>query len=247
MLLYLYQRTWCPTVRKAVSMPKYRREKAEAEAETDRRNRKIAGIMVKWCVPLFWSLIVLECIGLVENLFEKSSVIMLVFSGVSNLLYLAESFILFKMRPAAEQYGKAALFTMLTVVFWGISDFLSAGNAVQILTMLIALPGAIFSYLDVYHTYNAHSDAVTDADGELAEKWEKLWKWTIYALIGMFLAVPVSALLGILGFLLLLAVMVATVICGVLKLVYLHTLRVFGEEADKKVIQDTLDRILAEI
>lgn len=41
-------------------------------------------------------------------------------------------------------------------------------------------------------------------------------------LVGMFLAVPVSAVLGILGLLLLLVAMVATVICGVLKLVYLH-------------------------
>ena len=216
------QRTWCPTVRKAVSMPKYRREKAEAEAETNRRNREVAGLMVKWCVPLFWILIVLECIGFVENLFEKSSAIMLVLSGVSVLLCLAESFFLFRMRSAADRYGKAALFTILTAVFSGISAFLSAGNTVQILTILIALPGAVCSYLSVYHTYNAHSDAVTDADGELAEKWEKLWKWTIYALIGMFLAVPVSAVLGILGLLLLLVAMVATVICGVLKLVYLH-------------------------
>lgn len=213
------QRTWCPTVRKAVSMPKYRREKAEAEAETNRRNREIAGLMVKWCVPLFWILLILEGIGLVETLFEKLSAIMLVFHGASELLYLLEAFFLYKMRPAADRYGKAALFTMLTAVFSGISGFLSSGDTAQILTILIALPGAIFSYLAVYHTYNAHSDAVTDADGELAEKWEKLWKWTIYALVGMFLAVPVAALLGILGLLLL---MIATVVCGVLKLVYLH-------------------------
>ncbi len=216
------QRTWCPTVRKAVSMPKYRREKTEAEAEINRRNREIAGLMVKWCVPLFWILLILEGMGLMDTLFEKVPVMQLVLNSAAILLYLLETFFLYKMRPASERYGKAALFTMLTAVFSGISGFLSSGDTAQILTILIALPGAIFSYLAVYHTYNAHSDAVTDADGELAEKWEKLWKWTIYALIGMFLAVPVSAVLGILGLLLLLAVMAATVICGVLKLVYLY-------------------------
>jgi hypothetical protein len=216
------QRTWCPTVRKAVSMHKYRREKAETEAENDRRNREIAGLMVKWCVPLFWCMIFFEGIGLIAKLFENSSSITLIFSGVSVLLYLAESFFLFRMRPAADRYGNAALFTLLTAVFSGISSFLSAGTTTQFLTILIALPGAILSYLSVYHTYTAHSDAVTAADGDLAEKWEKLWKWTIYALIGMFLAVPLSAVLGIIGLLLLLAVMIATVVCGVLKLVYLY-------------------------
>lgn len=216
------QRTWCPTVRKAVSMPKYRREKAEAEAETNRRNREIAGLMVKWCVPLFWILLILEGVGLMDTLFEKVPAMLLVFNSAAILLYLLEALCLYKMRPVADRYGKAALFTMLTAVFSGISGFLSLGNTAQILTILIALPGTILSYLVVYHTYNAHSDAVTDADGELAEKWEKLWKWTIYALVGMFLAVPAAALLGVLGLLLLLAAMVATVICGVLKLVYLH-------------------------
>lgn len=216
------QRTWCPTVRKAVSMPKYRREKAEAEAETSRRNRKVAGIMVKWCVPLFWILLILEGVGLMESLFEKAPTILLFFNGATILLYLLEAFCLYKMRPAADRYGKAALYTMLTAVFSGISGFLSLGNIAQILTILIALPGAILSYLAVYHTYNAHSNAVTDADGELAEKWEKLWKWTIYALVGMFLAVPAAALLGVLGLLLLLVAMVVTAICGVLKLVYLY-------------------------
>ena len=55
-----------------------------------------------------------------------------------------------------------------------------------------------------------------------SSRWEKLWKWTIYALVGMFLAVPVSSLLGLIGLLLLLAAMIAAVVCGVLNLIYLH-------------------------
>ena len=178
--------------------------------------------MVKWCVPLFWILLIQEGVGLMDTLFEKVPAMLLVLNSAAILLCLLEAFCLYKMRPAADRYGKAALFTMLHAVFSGISVFLSSGDTAQILTILIALPGAVFSYLVVYHTYNAHSDAVTNADGELAEKWEKLWKWTIYALIGMFLAVPVAAVLGILGLLLLLAAMVATVICSILKLVYLY-------------------------
>ncbi len=216
------QRTWCPTVRKAGSMYQYRREKAEAEAETKRRNRETAQVIVKWCVPLFWILLILEVVGLADSLFEKAPTIPLILNGISVLLCLAEAYCLFKMRPAADRYEKAALFTLLSAVFSGIPGFLPFGEKMQFLAVLLALPGAVCSYLAIYHTYNAHSDAVSGVDGELAEKWEKLWKWTIYALIGMFLAVPVSALLGILGLLLLLAALVATVVCGVLKLVYLH-------------------------
>ncbi len=216
------QRTWCPTVHKAVSMHKYRREKAEAEAETDRRNLEIAGIMVKWCVPLFWLLIVLEVVGLTDTLFEKVPAMQLVLNSAFILLRLLEAFFLYRMRPAAERYGKASLFAMLTAVLSGISGFLPSGDAARFLSVLVNLPGTVLSYLSVYHIYNAHSDAVTDADGELAEKWETLWKWKIYVLVGLFLAVPVSAVLGILGLLILIAVMAAAVLCDVLELVYLY-------------------------
>ena len=216
------QQTWCPTVQKSISMPKYRREKADAEAEISRRNQDNAGVMVKWCVPLFWVLLILEGVGLIDSLFENVPTIMIALNSIMILLYLLEAFCLYKMISVTDRYGKAALFTILTTVFSCIPGFLSSGDVSPLLVTLIALPGAIFSYITVYHTYNAHSEAVTDADGELAEKWEKLWKWTIYALVGTFLVVPVSTLLGVLGLLLLLAVMIATVICGVLKLVYLH-------------------------
>ena len=63
---------------------------------------------------------------------------------------------------------------------------------------------------------------LAEADGELAEKWENLWKWTIGALIGTFLAVPVSAVLGLIGLLLLIASQLAEIVCRVLELVYLY-------------------------
>ncbi len=236
------QQTWCPTVQKSISMPKYRREKADAEAEISSGNRKNTGIMVKWCVPLFWILLILESAGVIDSFFEDAPTILIVLNSITILLYLLEAFCLYKMSSVTDRYGKAALFTMLIAVFSCIPRFLSSENIAPFLITLIALPGAIFSYhavyymlitlialpstifscLAVYQTYKAHSDALSNVDGELAEMWEKLWKWTIYVLVGMFLVVLTSALLGFLGQLLLLVVMIAMAICGVLKLVYLH-------------------------
>ncbi len=211
------QQTWCPTVQKAISMPKYRREKAEAEAEINRRNRKNAVIMVRWCVPLFWILLILEGVRLIASLSENTPAVLTV---LSSMLILSEAFCLYKLRSVTERYGKAALFTVLTAVFSCIPAFLSADHAA--LFTLVTLPGTILSYLAVYHTYSAHSEAAVDAGGELAEKWEKLWKWTIYVLAGAFIVALASVLLSVLGLLLLLAAAIASVICGILNLVYLH-------------------------
>lgn len=216
------QRTWCPTVRTAASMHQYRKEKAEAERARAQRTRETAAIMVRWCVPLFWIILLLEAVGLLGDLFEHAVVLSMILNGIYILLYLLEAFCLLKMRSVSDRYGNAALFILFSSAFSGISMLLSGMEGSPILGILIGLPGSVLSYLAIYHTYNAHSDAVVDADGELAEKWEKLWKWTIYALVGMFLAVPVSSLLGLIGLLLLLAAMIAAVVCGVLNLIYLH-------------------------
>ena len=216
------QRTWCPTVRQAGSMPKYRKEKEEAECARLMRTQENAKIMVKWCRPLFLILLISEILGLIDSLFESIPTVSLILSGFSILFCLAKALCLFRMRPAASRYEKAALFTLLNAVFACVSAALLWSTLGSMLITLIGIPGAVISYIAVYQTYTAHSDAVTDADGELAEKWEKLWKWTIYALAGIFLSVPVSAILGILGVLLMLASMIAMIVCVVWELIYLH-------------------------
>lgn len=216
------QRTWCPTVRQAVSMSKYRREQEEAAMAADKRNAENAVHMVKWCVPLFWLLLLLEVFGVIRSLFENVPIAYMVLSGIGIVLECAEAYCIWQMRSVTSRYEMAARYVLFATVCSGLVTFLPTDRLPTILALLISVPGAVFSYFGVYHTYNAHAEAVTEIDSDLAEKWEKLWKWNIYALIGIFFAVPLASLLGILSLLILLAAMVAVIVCDVLKLVYLH-------------------------
>jgi len=216
------QRPWCPTVRKSFSMHKYRREQAEAEASSSRRILENAAVMTKWTLPLFWTLLVLEITGLADTIFENTPPLPLILLGVTILLTLFHGFCLWQMGTVGDRYRKAALFRILSGVLTGLAGLLSLWAGAGNLSVLFSLPGAVLGYIALYHEYNAHGEALAEADGELAEKWENLWKWTIGALIGTFLAVPVSAVLGLIGLLLLIASQLAKIVCRVLELVYLY-------------------------
>ena len=135
-----------------------------------------------------------------------------VLNGIRILFSLAEAFFLVKLHPMADVYGKAALCTLLTGVFTGISGFLSPDSISLGLAFIISLPGAILSCFAIYYTYNAHADAVTMADCELTDKWRRLGIWTVLALAIVFLPCPITMLTS----------MITIIICGILELVYLH-------------------------
>jgi hypothetical protein len=88
-------------------------------------------------------------------------------------------------------------------------------------------------FVGIYHTYNAHSWVTAEADPELSDNWEKLWKWEVITLAGT-LCSPILAVLGLLGVLVLLALLVFSVIVDVLALVYLRRtaelMKLYAEE-----------------
>ena len=70
--------------------------------------------------------------------------------------------------------------------------------------------------------FHGYADTLAGLDEDLAEKWRKLWKWTIGAMGVMIGSLLIILIAPILGLLLTLAGAVASIITSVLKLVYLY-------------------------
>ena len=99
----------------------------------------------------------------------------------------------------------------------------------ETLRFFVSLPAAILSLIAVYQEYGAHSEVLSDFDGELSEKWDKLRKWYIGLTVGSVLT-PFAALFGILGVLIIVAYFIAYVSVSVLSLVFLwRTAAVFND------------------
>ena len=128
---------------------------------------------------------------------------------------------------AAELGMKEICFTDHVEPFiWG------DGSPTWMLLPLVLL--AIAALAGVYREYLGHSEMLEGVDGELAEKWRKLWKWYIISFAvtigGIFAALisPVLAIFVVLGG------AIAAVVVSVLKLVYLYrTAKVFRALAEE--------------
>lgn len=126
-------------------------------------------------------------------------------------------YILLQLAPAGERYRKAGIFrgaelacTLITRILFS-STFLTAA-------------GSVCGLISAYQEYNAHSEALTEKDPDLAKKWERLFVWIIVANV---LMVPATflAVLPTIGVIALTVVMLLGMALNLLYLVYLYRMR----------------------
>ncbi len=208
------QRTWCPTIRDARFMPRRRKTEEEAEQASIDRVCAQAKTMVRGLTPLFWLMIAGEVLGLLkfENMFLPALILTLVTGG----FMLGQAFCLGKLQSVVSRYRTAALChgicAAVHIVSRLLEQFLIQNTK---LNLLLSLPAAVFGIMAIYHTCEAHAEAVADADGELAQTWERLWKWQIgvsFAPVAILLLLIFSpALSGLLSIASLIAILVVRI------------------------------------
>ncbi len=172
------QRTWCPTLKDARSMPLRRKTEKEAEQASIERIYAQAKTMVRWLTPLFWLLIIREVLGLVQ--FENMFLLTLLLTVIVGGLLLGQAFCLGKLQSVTSRYRTAAICHGIyagTNIVSSLLELFFLQNAA--LKFLLALPALVCEIMAIYHTCEAHAETVASADGELAETWERLWKWQI--------------------------------------------------------------------
>ena len=101
------------------------------------------------------------------------------------------------------------------------------------LALIFTLPAAVLMFVGIYHTYIAHSWMTAEADWELSDNWERLWKWEVITVIGT-LCSPLLAFFGLIGLLAVFAVLIVGAVVDILALVYLwrtaELMKAYAEE-----------------
>lgn len=225
------QNEYCGLYQSRGSMAREREERRKSAAEKAARLHEIRKVMKKHLLPLFCLSIAVTVTDAASGLFAMNQpVIGAVFRAVLLAAELIYAFLLYRMSPAEKRYLKAARFLCPAAILGFASGILSifAGN-METLRFFVSLPAAILSLIAVYQEYGAHSEVLSDFDGELSEKWDKLRKWYIGLTVGSVLT-PFAALFGILGVLIIVAYFIAYVSVSVLSLVFLwRTAAVFND------------------
>ena len=192
-----------------------------------------APVLGKWLWVLFWFIIPSTVAGLLTVDALEGTALYAFGTALSALCSLAYGLILLKIGDLCGHYRTAGICMVISAVgnaavelIWG------DGSPTWVLLPLVLL--AIAALAGVYREYLGHSEMLEGVDGELAEKWRKLWKWYIISFAvtigGIFAALisPVLAIFVVLGG------AIAAVVVSVLKLVYLYrTAKVFRALAEE--------------
>ena len=184
---------------------------------------------------LFW----LSIAALVTTVLNSFSI----FSGLCNIVNIGCGIftlvIFFRMCKLIEEYKKAAVLQIAVVVMAvvavvvGVIAELSIGGGVIIATIVVII-AAIVSLYAVYYEFQGHNTILSGIDNELAEKWNALWTWTIISFVGSVIGGFISAMLPILGILIVLAVAVLAIWVSVMKVIYLKKMADLFEDLSVK-------------
>lgn len=221
-------RSSCGKYLERKEFPRYRQEKRAAEEARRVEIAENAPFFCKWVGLLFWLSVFSEVVGLVTDERFAEWVPGLYWTGtILGLLgsagYIA---VLLFLSAKNSRYRTAAVCLAVVLLVNGIVVFSGIGYAGW--SLILTLPAAVVSLAGEYQEFQGYAEILLHADGSLSEKWRKLWKWDI----GSFLASIVCAFLVLLSPLLgaaaFLVSMLALLVVGIAKMVYLwRTARVF--------------------
>jgi len=218
-------RTFCPTLRSAPMMYKHRKEKLEVQETAAQKRRENSAVMLKWLKPMFVLLVIAEVVGLFSDTLSKfiAPAAVMVFSLALVVTQFLHAYFLHNMKNVCSRYGDAAKFMLIAAVL-GIAQLFGniPGTALSVIAVIIGAVGLVMMLISVYHEYHAHSDAVVDYDGDLAECWEKLWKWKIGTMIAMFGGAVFVPMFGLLVLILMFAASIASIVIEIAELVYIR-------------------------
>lgn len=205
-------------------MADYRRKRQEAEKARREAITRRAPVLGKWLWILFWLVVPAniaslmsmdQVIDIAPGVFWAGQILGTVCSAVYGAILL-------RLQSVEDRYRTAGICALIAAaVGFGVS-LAEGGGETPTWTLIFTLPAAVVSSVGEYHEYMGHSTVLTGVEGELAWKWENLWKWHIGLLLGLVGCIVVMLLAPVLGLIALLCDTVGICIVGILKMVYLY-------------------------
>ena len=192
---------YCPTRSRRDQMPEKVFAMQRREAELAVKYRGDAAILAQWVKTLFWCVIVIFGIGLLDFIPALSGVITL----ARLLVTAAVCWCFFRLKPVDEVFGTVAWLEIAVAVLNTVESFLQEQKAVA---FLLSLAGLVCGLLLIKLKCETFRDALSGIDREMSEKWEnqwKLYKIGLYILLGCVLL----AFIPVLGILAAIAIFVA--------------------------------------
>lgn len=153
-----------------------------------------------------------------------------VFLTACSLIY---GIILIRMAFAESRYHTAGIFSLLTSAVVILIFILCKTTKISPESLIFSIIQIPLSFACVYTEYSAHASLLQEIEADLSAKWSILWKCYIGSYVVILCGILVTLVSPISGLLLILVSIVALIVIGILKLVYLYrTAKIFRKYTD---------------
>ena len=193
-----------------------------------------APYMHKWLMILFWVMIASTIADFLsaeemEQLMPEVYAIASIASLICGVIYVV---VLFKLSYEEALYRKSAYYLLGSVVLsltgLIIAMFDMENIAVLLIAMATLIGALVVAFVGEYYEYHAHANAARDADREMADKWEQLWKYYIRLLLGVLVCLVLALLIPMIAGVILIVLAIGIIIVSVMKYVYVYqTAKIF--------------------
>ena len=216
----------CGILRMCHQQPEIRKKKMELQQNRSQEMIEKAPFLGKWLWILFWMFVPSAIASILsnENIAGFAPGIYLFGEVLAAISALAYGLVLLKLSSQERQYRTAGFCSVVSSVLSILVMVIVSVTETLILPLSVTIPLLVIALIGQYFEFNAHATTLYQyrVDYEPAEKWKILWKWNIGCMIALICSILVVLILPILGLLALFVVAIATIVVGIMKLVYLY-------------------------
>lgn len=210
----------CPKRNTRENAAEYRMHKKKREQEQEARRRREYPILGNWLMVLFWLVIGSTVVGLVMNdkIAELYPQLKLLVAITDAVFAGAYALVLLKLSKVCDCYRIAAISGIVCAAVGLIAD-LMAGTFWGWVAAFVVV---VASFLKEFQEYMGHGDVVEELDGDMAEKWRRLWLWKVWTMIAAVVGAVLAFLVPMISALLVLGAAIAAVIIAVVQVISLR-------------------------
>ena len=203
--------------------PVHRAREKEADLQRQEEIRNRTAGFDKVFTLLFW-LMIPGTVGIVlspEMLAKWFPVLGVIGGYIRVLSSLAYGIVLLSQYKRQREYLIAGVLSVVACVLRFISDNNAPPEGTFNVMTVIGLAAGVVRLVSTYREFTAHSEVLTGVD-ELADKWYRLWHWTIGIYCAVLGSVIVAIIAPLLGVLVALAGAIGRIVVVIVKVVYLY-------------------------
>lgn len=179
-------------------------------------------LLAKRIGVLFWLIIVNSVAGFFtgNNTNELYGIGWVISTGAD----LAYGIVLLSLAPEDESYRMSGICVILCAAIGIVSTAMNLGipGAGIMLGMIAVILTAVLDIAGEYYEFKAHAGVMSYVSQMMSDKWNRLWKWRLWTMLGMLAAVIVSILISAIGVLIALIAGIGTLVISIMKIVYLR-------------------------